>query len=86
MGSCDWLPTPGDLCLRVEDAGDCFHTYIALRKTKDGKYKRAGKFGAYVFGEAICTLDERTFHLACAGEPVRLELKKKSKKSKKRKK
>lgn len=70
MGNCDWLPEPGDLCIRVADAGDHFHHYVAVRKTKGRKYRRVGKFGAYEFGKALLTLDERTFHLACAGEPV----------------
>ena len=72
MGHCDWLPKEGDLCLRVRDSGDYFHDYIALRKTSDGKLKMVGKFGAYVFGEPICKLEDRAFHLACAGEPVSL--------------
>lgn len=72
MGHCEWLPKAGDLCVRTEDAGDCFHRYVAVRPRKDGKLVRVGSFGAYIFGEPICTLDERTFHLACAGEPIEL--------------
>lgn len=72
MGHCEWLPVDGDMCLRDADAGDCFHTYVALRKQDDGKYVRVGVFGAYTFGKPLCKLDERTFHLACAGEPIEL--------------
>lgn len=72
MGHCDWLPSNGDLCLCVEHSGDCFFTYVALRKQGDGKWRRAGKFGAYVFGTPCGVLPERTFHLACAGEAVEL--------------
>lgn len=74
MGRCDWLPQEGDYCVRVEDAGDYFHRYIALRKREDGLFVRVGKFGAYIFGKPLCTLDERTFHLACAGEPIDMNL------------
>lgn len=75
MGSCDWLPSNGDICIATEHSGDHFYTYVAMRKHTDGKWVRVGKFGAYVFGTAIGkSLDERTFHLACAGEPVELPL------------
>ena len=72
MGSCKWLPKDGDLCLRVRDSGDCFHDYIALRETTAGQWGKVGEFGAYIFGEAVRKLDERTFHLACAGDPISL--------------
>lgn len=72
MGHCNWLPKEDDLCIRVADAGDCFHEYVAIRRRRGGKYVRVGSFGAYIFGKSICTLDERTFHLACAGEPVKM--------------
>lgn len=72
MGHCAWLPEEGDLCLRVCDSGDCFHSYIALRETEDGKWKKAGEFGAYAFGEVVSTLNDQTFRLACAGESVSL--------------
>ena len=72
MGNCDWLPENGDLCVRSEDAGDHFHTYVAIRQRGDGMWVKCGKFGAYEFGEAIFKLDERDFHLALAGEAIRL--------------
>lgn len=72
MGHCGWLPKDGDLCLRVRDSGDCFHDYVSLRETKAGKWEKVGEFGAYVFGDVVCKLDDRQFHLACAGEPISL--------------
>ena len=72
LGDCEFLPRDGDLCIRTGDAGDFCHSYVAVRRRDDGKYVAAGKFGAYTFGEPLCTLDERTFHLACAGEPIDL--------------
>lgn len=75
MGHCSRLPKIGDLCIRIADAGDCFHDYIAMRPNEDGQYVRAFEFSAYVFGEPLCKLDERTFHLACAGEPVEIKVK-----------
>lgn len=73
MGSCKWLPSDGDLCIRVKDSGDCFHSYVAIRECEDGKWQKVGEFGAYVFGEAIIKLEDRQFHLACAGEPILLQ-------------
>ena len=72
MGHCRWLPQDGDLCVRTEDAGDCFHKYVAIRQKEDNRFVKVGDFGAYVFGKPLFTLDERTFHLVCAGEPVAL--------------
>ena len=72
IGQCGFTPSDGDLCIRVADAGDCFHTYISVRKTKDGRYVRVGEFGAYIFGKEVCTLSERKFHLICAGELVEI--------------
>ena len=75
IGNSEWLPSNGDICLAMEHAGDFFYHYVALRKQENGQYIRVGKFGGYIFGAEIGEpLDERTFHLACAGEPVTLQL------------
>jgi len=71
MGDCSWLPKHGDLCVRVADSGDCFHNYVAIRR-ENGKYKKVGKFGAYIFGKKICKLKDRTYHLILAGEEIEL--------------
>jgi len=72
MGHCDWLPEDGDLCIRTQDAGDHFHNYVAIRQREDGMWVKCGKFGAYEFGKVIFKLQERDFHLALAGEAIRL--------------
>lgn len=71
LGDCDWLPDDQDICLCVAHSGDCFHTYIALRPTANGFVKH-GKFGAYGLGEPIGRVDERSLHLAQAGEAIYL--------------
>lgn len=70
MGSCEWLPKDGDLCVCVEHAGDCFSDYVAMRKQENGDYKMIGEFGAYNFGEKISELSNRNFHLLQAGESI----------------
>jgi hypothetical protein len=76
MGNCEWLPSEGDLCVIEALSGDCFYDYLALRRVADGpdagKYKRVGRFGAYVFGERTCVLDPDTWHQAGAGLPVNI--------------
>ena len=72
MGHCAWLPKDGDLCLCVGHSGDCFHDYVALRQGDDGKWTKAGEFGAYFFGEKVGELCKRDFHLAQAGEPIEM--------------
>lgn len=70
MGSCKWLPSPGDLCLCVAHSGDCFFDYIAIRKQKDGRYKKVGGFGAYCFGKARRKPSFRKRYLLLAGEII----------------
>jgi len=72
MGLCDWLPSSGDVCVVTEHCGDCFDSYIALRRGEDGRYCKVGSFGAYTFGNVVATLDTRRYHLAHAGEPIEL--------------
>lgn len=74
MGYCEHLPSDGDLCLCVEHAGDCFDNYVKLWVDDDGLYSVLFEFGAYCFGEVVCTLSDRVFHLLLAGEPIALEL------------
>jgi len=47
LGMGEREPKIGDLCLCLEYAGDCFCKYAVIRKTKDGKWKKSFKFGAY---------------------------------------
>lgn len=70
MGSCEWLPSDGDLCVCIEPSGDCFDRYVAMRKQPDGSYQKVGKFGAYAFGDSCGELPEREFHLLQAGENI----------------
>lgn len=74
IGSCDWFPEDGDLCLCTEHTGDCFNDYVVIREGDDGLYHVVGDFGAYAFGTVFCHLSKRTFHLLMAGEPIALEL------------
>lgn len=74
VGNCDWRPSPGDLCVRIQHSGDCFHDYVALRKRRDGRYKRVGSFSAYAFGRALTKLSGRKLGMACAGVPVAIKL------------
>lgn len=73
IGSCDWLPEDGDLCLCVGHSGDCFSSYVAMREVEGG-LKKVGKFGAYVFGESLGYLEVRDFHLVQAGEIITLQV------------
>lgn len=70
MGSCDWLPKDGDLCICVGHSGDCFSDYVAMRKTAKGTYEMVGKFGAYNFGKPVGELSDRDYHLLQAGEEI----------------
>jgi len=73
MGSCDWLPEPGDVCARLEKNGDGFHNYAALRKTDKGVWVLAGRFGAYSFGKQVGEIDEPTLYTALSGLPITLK-------------
>ena len=73
MGMCDWLPKDGDWCVQTNHSGDCFYNYIVIRKTKEGKYKKVNRFGAYCFGKPGRKLTNRQYHLLLAGEPVCLK-------------
>lgn len=70
MGSCDWLPNDGDLCVCVQPSGDYFDDYVAMRQREDGMYEKVGEFGAYAFGEPCARLEKRDFYLLLAGEPI----------------
>lgn len=70
MGSCNWLPKDGDLCVCTQHAGDYFSDYFAVREQKLGGFKMVGKFGAYNFSEQCGTLSDKIFHLLQAGEVV----------------
>jgi hypothetical protein len=74
MGHCKWFPSDGDFCVCVKHSGDCFYSYMAIRKEEDGTWRKIGDFGAYVFGEKIGKIDEREFFLLQAGELVSLTI------------
>lgn len=74
MGYCKYLPNDGDLCLCVGHTGDCFDDYVVLWVDDDGLYSVLYEFSAYKFGEEICNLSNRAFHLLLAGESLALEL------------
>lgn len=62
------------ICVCVGHAGDYFHDYVAIRKSDDGMWRKVGRFGAYWFGEKVADLDERSFYLVQAGEPIKFAL------------
>lgn len=71
IGHCQFKPADGDLCLCVEHSGDYFYDYIAIRRS-GRKWKAAGRFGAYVFGQSIAKTNERQFCLLQEGLAVAL--------------
>jgi len=75
MGSCSWLPKDGDLCLCTGHTGDYFNDYVALKKTKGGKYQKHHRFGAYTFGKRLMYIPEKKFHLLLGGMKVDLAIK-----------
>lgn len=74
MGCCKYLPSDGDLCLCLTPVEDCFDDYVVLWVDDDGLYSVLYEFSAYKFGEEICNLSNRAFHLLLAGETIALEL------------
>jgi hypothetical protein len=70
----DYTPKEGDLGLVVRQTGDCFDEYVFLRSMGPGLWLRVGRRGYHGFGIKLNRLTERTFHLACAGEVVRMVL------------
>jgi hypothetical protein len=59
-----------DLILCIKHTGDCFFDYILIKEYANGlKGIPQSRFGAYVLGEEVDKkLNEKEFHLLCAGE------------------
>ena len=69
IGSCDFVPEEGDLCLCTEHSGDCFNNYIAYRFIAkedaccwpEWGYEEVGRFGAFKFGNKREGYEQKTF-------------------------
>mgnify|MGYP001570328347 CR=1 FL=1 len=67
----------GDLCMVTGHTGDCFHTYVLLRKVGAGlefnnMYMCAGTFSAYEFGTQVAKIGKLDFHLVQAGFNIKI--------------
>ena len=68
----------GDLCMITGHTGDCFHTYVLLRKAGVGlefnnMYGSAGTFSAYEFGTPVAKIGKLDFHLVQAGFNIKID-------------
>lgn len=83
VGSC-WMKgrlNINDLILCIKHTGDCFYDYILIKEFGNGlQGLPESEFGAYTCGEPInINLNDKEFHLLCAGEFITNSIKQKYK-------